>query len=137
MARDKKSADRYNQGFAPSKNNKPSRFKKKGDFRPGGMFSTGRAIKAQPETRPEKRRSASSSRQVGGAAKERIGKFSGGSAVGSGRMKELRGTGKGSGNSYLKATGAVASKGQAIRKADAYGAAKRRVSGTTRSKKLY
>lgn len=44
MPRDRKSADRYKQGFAPSKNNKPSQFKKKGDFRIGGTYSTGRAI---------------------------------------------------------------------------------------------
>lgn len=119
-------------------NDKPSQFKKKGDFRPGGQFSTGRAIKAQPETRASKKPSASSSRQVGGAAKERLGKFSGGvGRVGSGEMKELKGTGKGSGKSYLKATGAVASKGQAMRKADAASAAKRRKSGTTRAKGKY
>ena len=119
-------------------NNKPSQFKKKGTFKPGGTFSTGRSIKAQPETRASKKPSASSSRQVGGAAKERLGKFGGGvGRVGSGEMKELKGTGKGSGKSYVKATRAVASKGQAIRKADASSNAKRRKSGTMRVGKLY
>ena len=72
-------------------NDKPSQFKKKGDFKPGGTFSTGRAIKAQPDTRGPKK------------------------------------AGK----------GAVASKGQAMRKADAADASKRRKSGTTRSGKMY
>lgn len=44
MPRDRKSADRYKQGLTKSKNNKPSQFKKKGDFRIGGTYSTGRAI---------------------------------------------------------------------------------------------
>ena len=48
-------------------NSKPSQFKKKGDFRPGGMFSTGRAIKAQPETRKK----ASMSAGAAGASKEK------------------------------------------------------------------
>jgi hypothetical protein len=119
-------------------NNKPSQEKSKPNFKPGGNFSTGRAIKAQPETRASKKPSASSARQAGGRAKEGLGKFSGGvGRVGSGEMKELKGTGKGSGKSYLKATRAVASKGQAIRKADAASAAKRRKSGTTRSRGMY
>jgi hypothetical protein len=114
-------------------NNKPSQFKKKGDFKPGGTFSTGRAIKAMPLTSAEKKAKLSSTRQVGGRAKEGLGKLSGGvGRVGSGEMKELKGTGKGSGKSYVKATGAVASKGQAMRKADAASSAKRRKSGTTR-----
>ena len=114
-------------------NNKPSQFKKKGDFRPGGMFSTGRTIKAQPLTGAEKKAKMSSTVQVGGRAKEGLGKFSGGEGRrGSGEMKELKGTGKGSGKSFVKATRAVASKGQAIRKADAASDAKRRKSGTTR-----
>jgi len=90
-SKDKKSADRMKQGLTPSKNDKPSQFKKKGDFRPGGQFSTGRAIKAQPDTRGPKK------------------------------------AGK----------GAVASKGQAMRKADAADAAKRRKSGVTRAKGKY
>ena len=119
-------------------NNKPSQEKSKPNFKPGGNFSTGRAIKAQPETRANKKSSASSTKQAGGRAKEGMGKMGGGvGRVGSGEMKELKGTGKGSGKSYIKATGAVASKGQAIRKADAASASKRRVSGTTRTKKLY
>lgn len=82
--------------------------------------------------------SSASSRQVGGRAKEGLGKLGGGvGRVGSGEMKELKGTSKGSSKSYVKATGAVASKGQAIRKADAGSSAKRRISGTTRTKKLY
>jgi len=44
MPQDRKSADRYKQGLSKSKNNKPSQFKKKGDFRIGGPYSTGRAI---------------------------------------------------------------------------------------------
>ena len=48
-------------------NSKPSQFKKVGDFRPGGMFSTGRAIKAQPETRKK----ASVSASAAGASKEK------------------------------------------------------------------
>lgn len=48
-------------------NSKPSQFKKVGDFRPGGMFSTGRAIKAQPETRKK----ASVSAKAAGASKEK------------------------------------------------------------------
>lgn len=72
-------------------NDKPSQFKKKGDFKPGGTFSTGRAIKAQPDTRGPKK------------------------------------AGK----------GAVASKGQAMRKADSADASKRRKSGTTRGKGMY
>jgi hypothetical protein len=44
MPQDRKSADRYKQGLSKSKNNKPSQFKKKGDFRIGGTYSTGRAI---------------------------------------------------------------------------------------------
>lgn len=72
-------------------NSKPSQFKKVGDFRPGGMFSTGRMIKAQPDTRGPKK------------------------------------AGK----------GAVASKAQAIRKADSADASKRRKSGTTRSRNKY
>lgn len=55
------------QAQKPSKNDKPSRFKKVGDFRPGGMFSTGRAIKAQPETRKK----ASVSAGMAGASKEK------------------------------------------------------------------
>ena len=55
------------QAQKPSKNDKPSQFKKKGDFRPGGMFSTGRAIKAQPETRKK----ASVSAGAAGASKEK------------------------------------------------------------------
>ena len=117
-------------------NNKPSQVKSKPNFKPGGNFSTGRAIKAQPETRAEKKPSASSSRQVGGRAKEGLGKMSGG-VPRSGNGVELKGTGKGSTNSYLKATRAVASKGQAIRKADAASAAKRRKSGTMRSRGMY
>lgn len=82
--------------------------------------------------------SSASSRQVGGRAKEGMGKMSGGvGRVGSGEMKELKGTGKGSGKSYVKATGAVASKGQAIRKADKESNAVRRKSGTMRVGKLY
>lgn len=49
------------------KNEKPSQFKKVGDFRPGGMFSTGRMIKAQPETRKK----ASVSAGMAGASKEK------------------------------------------------------------------
>lgn len=114
-------------------NSKPSQVKSKPNFEPGGNFSTGRAIKAQPLTGAEKKAKMSSTRQVGGRAKEGLGKLSGGvGRVGSGEMKELKGTGKGSGKSYIKATGAVASKGQAMRKADAASAAKRRKSGTTR-----
>jgi hypothetical protein len=79
------------QAQKPSKNDKPSQFKKVGDFRPGGMFSTGRAIKAQPDTRGPKK------------------------------------AGK----------GAVASKAQAMRKADSADASKRRKSGTTRSRSKY
>ena len=79
------------QAIKKSANDKPSQFKKKGDFRPGGQFSTGRAIKAQPDTRGPKK------------------------------------AGK----------GAVASKGQAMRKADAADASKRRTSGTTRAKGKY
>ena len=44
MARDRKPADRMKQGLSKSKNSKPSQFKKKGDFRIGGTYSTGRAI---------------------------------------------------------------------------------------------
>ena len=55
------------QASKPSKNDKPSQFKKVGDFRPGGMFSTGRAIKAQPETRKK----ASVSAKAAGASKEK------------------------------------------------------------------
>ena len=44
MARDRKSADRMKQGLSKSQNSKPSQFKKKGDFRLGGTYSTGRAI---------------------------------------------------------------------------------------------
>ena len=44
MARDRKPADRMKQGLTPSKNSKASQFKKKGDFRIGGTYSTGRAI---------------------------------------------------------------------------------------------
>jgi hypothetical protein len=72
-------------------NSKPSAFKKKGDFKPGGTFSTGRAIKAQPDTRGPKK------------------------------------AGK----------GAVASKGQAIRKADVASASARKKSGVTRAKNKY
>ena len=126
------------QAIKKSANDKPSQFKKKGDFRPGGMFSTGRAIKAQPLSGAEKKAKMSSTVQVGGRAKEGLGKFSGGEGRrGSGEMKELKGTGKGSGKSYVKATRAVASKGQAIRKADAASDAKRRKSGTTRAKGKY
>jgi hypothetical protein len=50
-----------------SANDKPSQFKKVGDFRPGGMFSTGRMIKAQPETRKK----ASKSAGMAGASKEK------------------------------------------------------------------
>ena len=55
------------QAQKPSKNDKPSQFKKVGDFRPGGMFSTGRAIKAQPETRKK----ASVSASAAGASTEK------------------------------------------------------------------
>jgi hypothetical protein len=55
------------QAQKPAKNDKPSQFKKVGDFRPGGMFSTGRAIKAQPETRKK----ASVSAKAAGASKEK------------------------------------------------------------------
>ena len=43
------------QASKPSKNNKPSQEKSKPNFKPGGNFSTGRAIKAQPETRAPKK----------------------------------------------------------------------------------
>lgn len=119
-------------------NSKPSQEKSKPNFKPGGNFSTGRAIKAQPETRASKKPSASSASQAGGRAKEGMGKMGGGvGRVGSGEMKELKGTGKGSGKSYVKATRAVASKGQAIRKADKESNAVRRKSGTMRVGKLY
>jgi hypothetical protein len=85
MARDRKPADRMKQGLTPSKNSKASQFKKKGDFRIGGTYSTGRAI-----------------------------------TIGiPGQKPKVKGK-------------AVASKGQAMRKADKADASKRRISGTTR-----
>ena len=121
------------QAQKPAKNDKPSQSKTKPNYTFGGNFGTGRQIKTQPLTAAEKKKKMSSTVQVGGRAKEGLGKFSGGEGRrGSGEMKELKGTGKGSGKSYVKATRAVASKGQAIRKADKASDAKRRKSGTTR-----
>jgi hypothetical protein len=121
------------QAQKPAKNDKPSQSKTKPNYTFGGNFGTGRQIKTQPLTPAEKKKKMSSTVQVGGRAKEGLGKFSGGEGRrGSGEMKELKGTGKGSGKSYVKATRAVASKGQAIRKADKASDAKRRKSGTTR-----
>ncbi len=48
-------------------NSKPSQEKSKPNFKPGGNFSTGRAIKAQPETRKK----ASMSSGAAGASKEK------------------------------------------------------------------
>ena len=48
-------------------NSKPSQEKSKPNFKPGGNFSTGRAIKAQPETRKK----ASVSSSAAGASKEK------------------------------------------------------------------
>ncbi len=56
-------------------NSKPSQEKSKPNFKPGGNFSTGRAIKAQPETRKK----ASKSAGAAGASKEKrtVGKPTG------------------------------------------------------------
>ena len=62
------------QASKPSKNDKPSQFKKVGDFRPGGMFSTGRAIKAQPETRKKAKVTA---KQAGASKEKRVAKPTG------------------------------------------------------------
>ena len=56
------------------KNDKPSQFKKTGDFRPGGMFSTGRMIKAQPETRKKAKVTA---KQAGASKEKRVAKPTG------------------------------------------------------------
>jgi hypothetical protein len=116
-------------------NNKPSQFKKKGDFKPGGTFSTGRAIKAQPETRKK----ASVSAAGAGASKEK--RVAGPRVRGMDNAGPVVRAGVGVKSSYpakpaAKKT-AVASKGQAMRKADAASAAKRRKSGTTRSRGMY
>lgn len=55
-------------------NSKPSQFKKVGDFRPGGMFSTGRMIKAQPETRKKAKVTA---KQAGASKEKRVAKPTG------------------------------------------------------------
>ena len=108
-------------------NSKPSQFKKKGDFRPGGMFSTGRAIKAQPETRKK----ASVSASAAGASKEK--RVAGPRVRGMDDAGPVVRAGVGAvAKSTPKKKVAVASKGQAMRKADAASAAKRRKSGTTR-----
>ena len=62
------------QAQKPSKNDKPSQFKKVGDFRPGGMFSTGRSIKAQPETRKKAKVTA---KQAGASKEKRVAKPTG------------------------------------------------------------
>ena len=115
------------QAQKPSKNDKPSQFKKVGDFRPGGMFSTGRAIKAQPETRKK----ASVSAAGAGASKEKRtpglrvrGMDDAGPVVRAGVGSKAKST--------PKKKVAVASKGQSIRSADKASDAKRRKSGTTR-----
>ena len=108
-------------------NSKPSQFKKKGDFRPGGMFSTGRAIKAQPETRKK----ASVSASAAGASKEK--RVAGPRVRGMDNAGPVVRAGVGAvAKSTPKKKVAVASKGQAMRKADAASDAKRRKSGTTR-----
>ena len=115
------------QAQKPSKNDKPSQFKKVGDFRPGGMFSTGRAIKAQPETRKK----ASVSASAAGASKEK--RVAGPRVRGMDNAGPVVRAGVGAvAKSTPKKKVAVASKGQAMRKADAASAAKRRKSGTTR-----
>lgn len=115
------------QAQKPSKNDKPSQFKKVGDFRPGGMFSTGRAIKAQPETRKK----ASVSASAAGASKEK--RVAGPRVRGMDDAGPVVRAGVGAvAKSTPKKKVAVASKGQAMRKADAASAAKRRKSGTTR-----
>jgi hypothetical protein len=108
-------------------NNKPSQFKKVGDFRPGGMFSTGRAIKAQPETRKK----ASVSAAGAGASKEK--RVAGPRVRGMDDAGPVVRAGVGSkAKSTPKKKVAVASRAQAMRKADAASDAKRRKSGTTR-----
>jgi hypothetical protein len=115
------------QAQKPAKNDKPSQFKKVGDFRPGGMFSTGRAIKAQPETRKK----ASVSAAGAGANKEK--RVAGPRVRGMDNAGPVVRAGVGAvAKSTPKKKVAVASKGQAMRKADAASAAKRRKSGTTR-----
>jgi hypothetical protein len=115
------------QAQKPSKNDKPSQFKKVGDFRPGGMFSTGRAIKAQPETRKK----ASVSAAGAGASKEK--RVAGPRVRGMDDAGPVVRAGVGSkAKSTPKKKVAVASKGQSIRSADKASDAKRRKSGTTR-----
>jgi len=116
-------------------NNKPSQEKSKPNFKPGGNFSTGRAIKAQPETRKK----ASVSAAGAGASKEK--RVAGSRVRGMDNAGPVVRAGVGVKSSYpakpaAKKT-AVASKGQAMRKADAASAAKRRKSGTTRSRGMY
>jgi hypothetical protein len=115
------------QAQKPSKNDKPSQFKKVGDFRPGGMFSTGRAIKAQPETRKK----ASVSAAGAGASKEK--RVAGPRVRGMDDAGPVVRAGVGSkAKSTPKKKVAVASRGQSIRSADKASDAKRRKSGTTR-----
>lgn len=113
-------------------NSKPSQEKSKPNFKPGGNFSTGRAIKAQPETRKK----ASVSSSAAGASKEK--------RVAGARVRGMDNAGPvvragvgGVAKSAPKKKVAVASKGQAMRKADASSDAKRRKSGTMRVGKLY
>lgn len=108
-------------------NSKPSQVKSKPNFEPGGNFSTGRAIKAQPETRKK----ASVSVGMAGGNKEK--RVAGPRVRGMDNAGPVVRAGVGAvAKSTPKKKVAVASKGQAMRKADAASAAKRRKSGTTR-----
>ena len=62
------------QAQKPSKNDKPSQMKSKPNFEPGGNFSTGRAIKAQPETRKKAKVTA---KQAGASKEKRVAKPTG------------------------------------------------------------
>ena len=113
-------------------NSKPSQEKSKPNFKPGGNFSTGRAIKAQPETRKK----ASVSSSAAGASKEK--RVAGPRVRGMDNAGPVVRSGVGAvAKSTPKKKVAVASKGQAIRKADKESNAVRRKSGTMRVGKLY
>jgi hypothetical protein len=118
------------QAQKPAKNNKPSQSKTEPNYTFGGNFATGRQIKTQPETR---KKPSLSSRAAGASKEKRTpglrvrGMDSAGPVVRAGVGQKPKNAKKN------KVTGqGVASKGQAMRNADAASAAKRRKSGTTR-----